>query len=55
MMVTRAMPARLNRALQVRTADRLRASLARDEGSGLPLVNALSEESLREALLALKK
>src|ERR1700682_5209518 len=36
------MPTRLNRALQVRTADRLRASLARDEISGLPAVGALS-------------
>jgi GGDEF domain-containing protein len=42
------MPARLDRALQVRTADRLRASLARDESSGLPIVGALSEDDQRE-------
>ncbi|MGI9148397.1 MAG: hypothetical protein ACR2IK_17920 [Chloroflexota bacterium] len=42
------MPARLNRALQVRTADRLRASLARDPTSGLPVVDALSDDDERE-------
>ncbi|MDQ6670523.1 MAG: hypothetical protein M3069_07170 [Chloroflexota bacterium] len=42
------MPARLNRALQVRTADRLRASLARDDRTGLPLVAALSDADQRE-------
>jgi len=39
---------RLDRALQLRTADRLRASLARDEISGLPLVGALGEDDQRE-------
>jgi GGDEF domain-containing protein len=38
----------LNRALQVRTADRLRAELARDEATGLPLAGALSEVDRRE-------
>jgi len=33
----------LNRALQVRTADRLRAELARDSVTGLPVASALSE------------
>src|ERR1700736_3228064 len=38
----------LNRALQVRTADRLRAKLARDEATGLPIAGALSEADQRE-------
>ncbi len=42
------MPTGLNRALQVRTADRLRAELGRDEATGLPIVGALSEEDRRE-------
>jgi hypothetical protein len=42
------MPTNLNRALQVRTADRLRASLARDEASGLPLIDALSDADEQE-------
>lgn len=42
------MPARLDRALQLRTADRLRASLARDEASGLPILGALAEDDERE-------
>jgi hypothetical protein len=33
-----------NRALQVRTADRLRAELSRDEATGLPIVGTLSEQ-----------
>jgi hypothetical protein len=42
------MPARLNRALQVRSAERLRSSLARDDISGLPAVGALSVDDQRE-------
>ncbi len=42
------MPTGLNRALQVRTADRLRAKLGRDEATGLPVVGALSEADRRE-------
>jgi hypothetical protein len=42
------MPTRLDRALQVRTADRLRATLARDASSGLPVVGALSDNDQRE-------
>ena len=42
------MPTGLNRALQVRTADRLRAELGRDEATGLPIVGALSEADRRE-------
>jgi len=42
------MPTGLNRALQVRTADRLRAALGRDEATGLPIVGALSEADRRE-------
>jgi GGDEF domain-containing protein len=48
MIEIRDMPAHLNRALQVRTADRLRAGLARDELSGLPVVGALSDDDQRE-------
>lgn len=44
------MPNGLNRALLVRTANRLRASLARDELSGLPLVAALSDADQWELL-----
>jgi GGDEF domain-containing protein len=42
------MPARLDRALQLRTADRLRATLARDASSGLPIVGALAEDDQLE-------
>jgi GGDEF domain-containing protein len=42
------MPPRLDRALQVRTANRLRASLARDEISGRPVLNALADDVQRE-------
>jgi GGDEF domain-containing protein len=42
------MPARLDRVLQLRTADRLRASLARDEASGMPIVGVLAEDDERE-------
>jgi hypothetical protein len=42
------MPRSLNRALQARTADRLRADLARDEASGLPILATLSEVDQRE-------
>jgi hypothetical protein len=42
------MPTGLNRALQVRTADRLRAELGRDDATGLPIVGALSEADRRE-------
>jgi GGDEF domain-containing protein len=42
------MPTGLNRALQVRTADRLRAELGRDEATGLPIVGALSDADRRE-------
>ncbi len=42
------MPTGLNRALQVRTADRLRTELVRDEATGLPIVGALSEADRRE-------
>ncbi len=42
------MPIGLNRALQVRTADRLRAELGRDEATGLPIVGALSDADRRE-------
>jgi hypothetical protein len=42
------MPTGLNRALQVRTADRLRAGLARDELTGLPAVDALSDMDQEE-------
>jgi GGDEF domain-containing protein len=42
------MPTGLNRALQVRTADRLRAELVRDEATGLPIVGSLSEADRRE-------
>ena len=38
----------LNRALLVRTADRLRAELVRDETTGLPIVDELSEADRRE-------
>jgi GGDEF domain-containing protein len=38
----------MNRAIQVRTADRLRASLATDALSGLPSIAALSELDQRE-------
>jgi hypothetical protein len=38
----------LNRALQVRTADRLRAELPREEATGLPIVGVLSEADRRE-------
>jgi GGDEF domain-containing protein len=48
MIEVRDMPARLNRALQVRTADRLQSSLARDQISGLPVVGALSDDDQRE-------
>ncbi len=48
MIENRDMPARLNRALQRRIADRLRSSLARDERSGLPLVGALSDDDASE-------
>jgi len=42
------MPARLDRALQVRIADRLRARLARDATTGLPDLGALSGDDQRE-------
>jgi len=42
------MPTRLNRTLQVRTANRLRASLARDEISGLPVLDALAVDVQHE-------
>ena|SRR5579859_4045795 len=42
------MPARLDRALQVRTADRLRASLARDQISSLPALGALEDQVQRD-------
>jgi len=42
------MPLAMNRALQVRTADRLRAILASDPISGLPMIDALSEQDQRE-------
>ena len=42
------MPTGLNRALQVRTADRLRAELVRDEATRLPIVGSLSEVDRRE-------
>ncbi|HEY0582503.1 MAG TPA: hypothetical protein VGE94_09985 [Chloroflexota bacterium] len=42
------MPSGLNRALQVRAADRLRAALRRDAASGLPVVDGLSEVDQRE-------
>jgi hypothetical protein len=42
------MPSGFNRALQVRVANRLRAHLARDERSGLPLMGDLSEGDHRE-------
>jgi hypothetical protein len=42
------MPTGLNRALQVRTADRLRAELGRDEATDLPIVGSLSEADRRE-------
>jgi len=48
MIEIRDMPLHLNRVLQVRTADRLRASLARDEMTGLPAVGALSDDDQRE-------
>ena len=38
----------LNRALQVRAADRLRAELARDAVTGLPIAGALSEADRTE-------
>jgi hypothetical protein len=41
------MPSNLNRALQVRTADRLRASLGRDEVHGLPVIDGLSDADQR--------
>src|SRR5690349_3797386 len=41
------MASNLNRALQVRTADRLRASLGRDEIHGLPVIDALSDADQR--------
>ncbi|TME86736.1 MAG: hypothetical protein E6I52_30815 [Chloroflexi bacterium] len=44
------MPTGINRALQVRAANRLRASLARDELSGLPLIGALTPDDQRELL-----
>jgi GGDEF domain-containing protein len=43
MIDSRDMSTAFNRALQIRAADRLRASLARDAISGLPLVGALSD------------
>ena len=46
----RDMPTGINRALQVRAANRLRASLARDELSGLPLIGALTPDDQRELL-----
>jgi hypothetical protein len=46
----RDMPTGINRALQVRAANRLRASLARDELSGLPLIGALAADEQRELL-----
>jgi hypothetical protein len=42
------MPTGLNRTLQVRTANRLRAELPRDRLSGLPVVSALSDADQRE-------
>jgi GGDEF domain-containing protein len=42
------MPTGMIRALQVRTADRLRASLVVDSLSGLPSIDALSEADQRE-------
>jgi hypothetical protein len=42
------MPMGLNRTLQVRTANRLRADLPRDASSGLPAIGALSELDQRE-------
>ena len=48
MIETRDMPLHLNRVLQVRTANRLRASLVRDEVTGLPLVGALSDDDQRD-------
>src|SRR5579859_723186 len=42
------MSARLIRALQVRAADRLRASLPRDDVSGLPAAGALSDDAQRD-------
>jgi hypothetical protein len=42
------MPTGMIRALQVRTADRLRASLVVDSLSGLPAIDALSEADQRE-------
>jgi GGDEF domain-containing protein len=48
MMDSRDMPTHHNRALQVRTADRLRANLARDAMTGLPVVGALPEDDQRE-------
>lgn len=42
------MPIGSNRALQVRIADRLRANLARDEVTGLPFVDSLSEADQSE-------
>ena len=48
------MPARIDRALQVRTADRLRASLARDESLGLPILSALSDADQRDSLTVAK-
>src|ERR1700704_3183165 len=42
------MPTGMNRALQVRAADRLRAALTTDALSGLPVIDALSELDQRE-------
>jgi GGDEF domain-containing protein len=42
------MPTGLNRALQVRTADRLRAELAYEQQTGLPQIAALSAGDQRE-------
>jgi hypothetical protein len=47
-MITTHMSSSMNRALQVRTADRLRASLEIDAISGLPVIDALSEVDQRE-------
>src|SRR4051794_6325971 len=42
------MPSGFNRALQVRVANRLRAQLACDAESGLPLIEGLSEVDQRD-------
>jgi GGDEF domain-containing protein len=48
MIEIRDMPASPSRALQVRTADRLRASLAREALTGLPFASGLSDADQRE-------